>query len=76
MDNLGEEKGMLVIVVEEARNTITDLQSDLMNAKNTILDLTESLSESHSAREQASNRALMALGALNQDKTRAAEEVQ
>ena len=37
-----EEKGMLVVVVEDARNSINELQEDLITAKDTILDLTES----------------------------------
>ena len=38
---------MLVVVVEEARNTIAELQEDLISARDTILDLSETLSESH-----------------------------
>ena len=60
---------MLIVVVEEARNTITDLQCDLTNAKNTILDLTESLSESHTERERASSRAMNAFEAMKNDDT-------
>ena len=48
---------MLVVVIEDARNTINTLQDDLITAKDTILDLTDSLSESHAAREEASRRA-------------------
>jgi chromosome segregation ATPase len=61
---LTEEKAMLVVVIEEARSTISDLQEDLLSARDTILDLTESLSESHTAREEASQRAANVLEAL------------
>ena len=66
-ENLSEEKSMLVMVVEDARNTISDLQDDLITAKDTILDLTESLSESHAAREEASRRAASILEHINSD---------
>ena len=56
---------MLVVVVEDARNTINELQEDLITAKVTILDLTESLSESHAAREEASERAASILEHIN-----------
>ena len=66
-ENLTEEKGMLVVVVEDARNSINELQEDLITAKDTILDLTESLSESHAAREEASRRAASILEHINGD---------
>ena len=58
---------MLVVVVEDARNSINELQEDLITAKDTILDLTESLSESHAAREEASRRAASILEHINGD---------
>jgi len=61
---LAEEKGMLVVVIEDARSTISDLQEDLISARDTILDLTEALSDSHTAREEASDRASKVLEAL------------
>jgi chromosome segregation ATPase len=61
---LSEEKGMLVVVIEEARSTVSDLQEDLISARETILDLTEALSDSHNAREEASERASKVLEAL------------
>lgn len=66
-ENLVEEKNMLVVVVEDARNSINELQEDLITAKDTILDLTESLSESHAAREEASRRAASILEHINGD---------
>ena len=71
---LGEEKGMLVLVVEEARNSISELQEDLISARDTILDLTESLSESHTAREEASQRAANVLEALESTRTKASRK--
>jgi chromosome segregation ATPase len=66
---LSEEKSMLVVVIEEARNTISDLQEDLISARDTILDLTESLSDSHTAREEATDRATKVLEALEPKKS-------
>ncbi len=66
---LSEEKSMLVVVIEEARNTISDLQEDLISARDTILDLTESLSDSHIAREEATDRATKVLEALEPKKS-------
>lgn len=69
-ENLGEEKSMLVVVIEDARNTINTLQEDLITAKDTILDLTDSLSESHAAREEASRRAAAILENINDGETK------
>jgi chromosome segregation ATPase len=66
-ENLSDEKGMLVVVIEDARNSINTLQEDLITAKDTILDLTESLSESHAAREEASRRAAAILETINDE---------
>ena len=69
-ENLAEEKSMLVVVIEDARNTINTLQEDLITAKDTILDLTDSLSESHAAREETSRRAAAILENINDGETK------
>lgn len=71
---LSEEKGMLVLVVEEARSAVSELQEDLLAARDTILDLTEALSESHAAREEASQRAANVLAALESSRTKASRK--